>query len=65
MIDNSMPFFNIIILISVIGIIIFIIYIEPRISKHKIKNKNEHGSSKFADMKEITKTFKQEQLSSL
>lgn len=60
-----MPFFNIIILISVIGIIIFIIYIEPRISKHKIKNKNEHGSSKFADMKEITKTFKQEQLSSL
>ena len=41
MIDNSMPFFNIIILISVIGIIIFIIYIEPRISKHKIKNKNE------------------------
>ena len=65
MIDNSMPFFNIIILISVIGIIIFIIYIEPRISKHKIKNNNEYGSARFSTFNEINKNFTKEKISNI
>ena len=29
------------------------IFIEPKIGKKKVKNKNEHGSIKFADLNEI------------
>ena len=53
---------EIIIFILVIFAMIFILFIEPRISKRKLENKNEHGSSKFADMKEIEKTFIKEDL---
>ncbi len=49
-------------LLIVIGMIIFILIIEPRITKRKLINKNEHGSSKFADMKEIKKNFDKENL---
>ena len=49
-------------LIILLGIIVAIVFIflEPRFSNKKLVNKNEHGSSKFADMKEINKTFKKE-----
>ena len=47
----SYPMF--ILLIIVICMIIFLLFIEPRISRRKLLNKNEHGSSKFADLKEI------------
>ena len=51
-----------ILLFIVIGMIIFILIIEPRISKRKLANKNEHGSSKFADFKEIKNNFDKENL---
>lgn len=39
-------------LILVIALIMFILIIEPRIFKRRLRNNNEHGSSKFADEKE-------------
>ena len=51
-----------ILLFIVIGMIIFILIIEPRLSRRKLANKNEHGSSKFADFKEIKKNFNKENL---
>lgn len=42
--------------------IIFILIIEPRLSRRKLANKNEHGSSKFADFKEIKRNFDKENL---
>lgn len=62
---NTMSSIEIIILILVIFAMIFILFIEPRISKRKLENKNEHGSSKFADMKEIEKTFIKEDLNNI
>ena len=55
----------IILLIIVISLIVFIIIIEPRIFKRKLKNNNEHGSSKFADKKEIKANFDKEDLNIL
>lgn len=49
----------------VIGLIIFFIFIEPIITKRKVNNKNEHGSSKFADINEINKTFEKEDLDNI
>lgn len=54
-----------ILLIIVISLIIFIIIIEPRIFKRKLKNNNEHGSSKFADKKEIKANFDKEDLNNI
>ena len=54
-----------ILLFLVIGMIIFILIIEPRISKRKLSNKNEHGSSKFADTKEIKNNFEKEKLNNI
>lgn len=62
---NPMSSIEIIILILVIFAMIFILFIEPRISKRKLENKNEHGSSKFADIKEIEKTFIKEDLNNI
>lgn len=58
---DSIPQAQIIILILIIIAILFI-FIEPRLSKRKLVNRNEHGSSKFADMKEIKETFKKEKI---
>lgn len=55
---NSLSEFEIILLLGIICIIIFIIFLQPKLSKKKLENKNEHGSSKFADMNEIKKLFK-------
>lgn len=54
-----------ILLFLIIGMIIFILIIEPRISKRKLSNKNEHGSSKFADTKEIKNNFEKEKLNDI
>ena len=35
-------------LVLVILIIIFLYFIEPLISREKIKNKNEHGSARWS-----------------
>lgn len=52
---------SLLILFIIIFIIVFI-YIEPIITKHKIKNSNEYGSARFATKSEIFKTFKKENL---
>lgn len=52
-------------LILVIGMIFFILIIEPKISKKKLKSNNEHGSSKFADLKEIKNNFDKEELNNI
>lgn len=59
---NSLSEFEIILLLGIICIIIFIIFLQPKLSKKKLENKNEHGSSKFADMNEIKKTFQKEKV---
>lgn len=62
---SAMTSIEFVILILVIFAIVFILFIEPRLSKRKLENKNEHGSSKFADMKEIEKTFIKEDLNNI
>ena len=55
----------IILLILTLGMIIFILIIEPRFNKKRLTNKNEHGSSKFADIKEIKNNFQKESLNDI
>ena len=50
----------IIIFISSIILIFILKYIEPMISKHKIKNSNEYGSARFSTLKEIQTYFKKQ-----
>lgn len=59
------PFYLYLLLLGVVGVLFFLIYVEPRLSKRKVTNKNEHGSSKFADIKEIEKTFDKEDLQNI
>ena len=54
---NAIPLVQIILLCSVLFLIFFILFLEPKFSRRKLVNKNEHGSSKFADINEIKKTF--------
>lgn len=59
---DSIPLYQIIILIFAIILIIYIKYLEPRFSRKKLISKNEHGSSKFADIEEIDNTFIKEKI---
>ena len=59
---NSIEMF---ILVLVLFAIFFILFLEPRLNKRKLENKNEHGSSKFADIKEIEKTFVKEDINNI
>lgn len=61
---NPLSMVEIIILLIVIVAILFIL-LEPRFSKRKLENKNEHGSSKFADLKEIQNTFVKENINDI
>lgn len=58
---NSITSIEIIALLIIFISIIFLIF-EPKLNKRKLLNKNEHGSSKFADMNEIKKTFIKEKV---
>lgn len=40
-------------------------FIEPAISKHKVKNNNEYGSARFSNFNEIKKNFKEEKISNI
>lgn len=40
-------------------------FIEPAISKHKVKNNNEYGSARFSNFNEIKKNFKKEKISNI
>ena len=52
-----------ILILVFIGIFIIVfMYIEPLLSKHKIKNSNEYGSARFAHLDEIKRDFKRENL---
>ena len=58
---DSMTPIQFIILLLVVSVL-FLLYLEPRLGKKKLTNRNEHGSSKFADIKEIRKTFIKEKI---
>jgi type IV secretion system protein VirD4 len=45
--------------------IIVFLYIEPILSKHKVKNDSEYGSARFATINEIKKTFRKERIKSI
>jgi len=55
----------ILILVVLILFTLAFIYIEPIISKHKIKNNNEYGSARFSTFNEINKNFCKEKISNI
>ena len=57
-----MNFEYIMILVLVALIIIFLYFLEPLITKQKIKDNNEHGSARFSTKQEIEKNFKKEEI---
>ena len=59
---NSIPSFQLIILFFVILGIFFMIFLLPKLTKQKLVNKNEHGSAKFAGIKEIKSVFSKEKI---
>ena len=62
---DSIPPIQIVILVIVMFTIFFIVYLEPKIRQKKPINKKEHGSSKFADIKEIKENFKCEDINNI
>ena len=50
----------IIVLALLLLFIVGFMFIEPAISKHKVKNNNEYGSARFSTFSEIKKNFKKE-----
>ncbi len=46
-------------------LVVGFIYLEPILSKHKINNKNEHGSARFSTIEEIKKNFTKEKISNI
>lgn len=54
-----------IILVIILMLILFMYYIEPRISKQKLANKNEHGSARWSTFNEIKKNFKKNSLDNI
>ena len=57
---------SLIILLTILIIfLICFIYMEPIISKHKIKNNNEYGSARFSTFNEINKNFTKEKISNI
>lgn len=57
----SLIFLLLILILFIVGFI----YIEPIISKHKIKSNNEYGSARFATEAEINKNFTKEKISNI
>lgn len=62
---DAMPPSMTLLLFLIIGLILFILIIEPKLTRRKLKNNNEHGSSKFADIKEIKENFDKEELNKI
>ena len=55
-----------IIVLAIIALFVLIFYfVEPLITKQKIKNNNEHGSARWSTKKEIEKNFKKENISNI
>ena len=55
----------IIVLALLLLFVVGFMLIEPIISKHKVKNKNEYGSARFSSVEEIKKNFKKEKISNI
>ena len=60
-----MPIPYIIILVIVVLIIIFLYFIEPLITRQKIKDNNEHGSARWSTFQEIKKNFRKEKINNI
>lgn len=58
-----MPIMYIVILVIVALIIIILYFVEPLITRQKIRNNNEHGSARWATKKEIEEKFRKEEVS--
>lgn len=56
---------HIIIFIIILLIILILYFIEPILSKQKLKNNNEHGSARWATVKEIKKNFRKEKVDNI
>lgn len=55
----------IVVLALLLLFIVGFVFIEPAISKHKVKNNNEYGSARFSTFYEIKKNFKKEKISNI
>lgn len=55
----------IIVLALLLLFIVGFMFIEPAISKHKVKNNNEYGSARFSTFNEIKKNFKKEKINNI
>ena len=55
----------IIILVISLLMIIFLYFIEPFLTRQKIKNNNEHGSARWSTMDEIKKNFREEKIDNI
>ena len=55
----------IVVLALLLLFIVGFMFIEPAISKHKVKNNNEYGSARFSNFNEIKKNFKKEKISNI
>ena len=60
-----MPILYIVVLIIVALIITFLYFIEPLITRQKIKDNKEHGSARWSTINEIKKNFREEQIDSI
>ena len=60
-----MEFAHLLVLIIVIIMIIFLYFIEPILSREKLKHKNEHGSARWATFEEIQKNFREEEIANI
>lgn len=60
-----MPITYIVILIIVLLIILFLYFVEPLLSREKIKKDNEHGSARWSSMREIKNNFKMEYIDNI
>lgn len=58
-----MPTMYIVILVIVALIIVFLYFIEPLMTRQKLRNNNEHGSARWATKKEIDEKFRKEEVS--
>ena len=60
-----MPVLYVVVLIIVSLIIAFLYFIEPLITRQKIKDNKEHGSARWSTVNEIKKNFREEQIDSI
>jgi len=60
-----MEFAHLLVLIIVIIMIIFLYFIEPILSREKLKHKNEHGSARWATFEEIQNNFREEEIANI